>query len=402
MNEQDEFQFRHRFEQEQSLGVGGGEEVKPKSWLMSLAEKASAVVNPPTPMPKGNIFKRLYGAIKEQYAPTPEAMKRAITPQLGQFGLSRMAQQGGEKLKTAVSSVSPTIGELAPSLTPRTVGEQIGAIPITEMAIPSVVSAASKAIGGPLQQLLTGIPAKEWFRLSGNLKSLRPSFLGGAPSKAVAGEALKGAEEAAGMFKSSLPSGMNREYAQKFIDTLKDFTASGKERGLTARELADPKIADKLVKELTPQEIFDLRQAVTNTLDEWVPGKRSTEYYQFSALKEALNKQIESLSPLLRKAQSVYADAAQRSKFLSLFPRTKYGEPALGRLGFTAMASGLAGVSGWGDPAEMAKRAASVLVMTSPISNAAARTAGTLAARTAPVVGRGLLEILKRSRENNK
>jgi len=347
---------------------------------------------------------------REAFSKNPEPVLDAL-PMAG--GLAGGLAGGGTPASIPLSALGGSAGESARQLGKRALGldapktsmealSQIakegalnagaeGAGVALKVAGKPIAAAVDKAVVAPFQQLLTGIPGKEWLRLSKKIGTLKPKFLGGAPSKEFAGKAIGEAEEAAGLFKSALPSNLGKDYVES---TLKTFREIG-----TPEQLAKPDFVKEVVTTLTPQEAHTMREAVNNVLTEWVAGKNGPEYRRYTILKEALDDYMGKVSPLIRKAQAAYADSAQRSKFLSLFPKTKYGEPSLGRLGFTGMIAGGAGLSGEGDLGDRAGRVASVLALTSPISNTAVRVGANLARRVAP---RGLSEILRNSRDRKE
>lgn len=222
--------------------------------------------------------------------------------------------------------------------------------------------AVDRKVIAPIQQLLTGIPGRDWLKLSKDLKVLKPEILGGAPGKKVAGEAIKGAEESAGLYESAMPTNLGKTYVE---DTVKQMS-----RGFSEKELSRPEIVGELVKQLTPQEAFNLRHAVKNTMDSWTAGKQMPEFRQYTILKESLNNYLGEIAPAVRAAQTVFADAAQRAKLTSLLPLTKYGQPSIGRMGFAGAALGGAAVT---HPLSLITTALSTM----PVLHAGARATAT-------------------------
>jgi hypothetical protein len=156
-----------------------------------------------------------------------------------------------------------------------------------------------------------------------------------------------------------LPTNLGKTYVD---DTVKQMS-----RGFTQEQLSKPEFVKEMVTQLSPQEAFNLRHAVKNTMDAWVEGKQMPEFRQYAILQDALNGYIGEVAPAVRAAQKLYAESAQRAKFTGVLPVNKYGTPSIGRLGFLGAAGGM---SAW---AHSPLAGIMSLATTSPVVNAGAR-----------------------------
>lgn len=400
------------------------EQVFASVYKPSMIGQMSALV---TPQDQGAPPTTIGGYLKALSPfPIPTNMsnvQKMLSPVAGQVGPSQLLEQAGgqvqkavvpsfEKIATenpvarnypATNALLSTLPAVAVDATagvfkPSYIQQQIGVegLPMAAKA-PEAIStlkAIDKSVIAPVQQFATGVPAKDYLRLSKSPEMIAPEFAGGPPSKAAAGAAVGEAKKSANIYDPIT--------AVQESDALNTIKKLGENR--TEKFLSNPTNIKRLVRqELTPQEANNFGNELNAALKTWVPGKSPGNYRVYAIYKDAVDDYLASQGTGIKTAQAAYGQAAQRAKLLSPLPLTKYGQPSIGRTGLMSILLGGAAPEG----SDLVRSLITPALASSPAVNSVARAQMTQVLKAmsnpvlTPLLGRVLLEKLKKKGNQN-